>query len=227
MQHPPTAPSDRQRPNCDPAADDRTRPSLRAVTEIVRLLRQRNQRLVLAESCTAGLIAATFSRLPGVSDVLAGSAVVYQPETKSTWLNVGVRMLADAGVVSREVAEAMANGVLAVTPHAAVALSITGHLGPGAPPELDGIAWCSIAQRDSAPVSRRLILGTAASATAGGAGQRADADDEVQMTIRDRRQCDAVRQATELLESWLRQSADPGLSPEPGDTNEQATETSC
>ena len=39
------------------------------------LLRKTNQVLVTAESCTAGLIAATLARVPGMSAVLAGGFV--------------------------------------------------------------------------------------------------------------------------------------------------------
>jgi nicotinamide mononucleotide (NMN) deamidase PncC len=41
--------------------------------------------LVLAESCTAGLIAATLARVPGMSRRLAGSFVVYQIDSKVRW----------------------------------------------------------------------------------------------------------------------------------------------
>lgn len=201
-------------PNADSTSGDLIRPSLRAVTEIVCLLRSRRQRLVLAESCTAGLIAATFSRLPGVSDVLAGSAVVYQLETKTAWLGVDPGILADPGPVSREVAEAMATGVLDSTPHASVALSITGHLGPGAPAELDGIAWCSIVTRGCVPTSRQLNLATQSvenRTVTASKGTELDSG----VAIRHRRQYDAVRQAAELLEDYLKSRP------------EQATERPC
>lgn len=106
------------------------------------------QRIVFAESCTAGLIAASMGRFPGISQYLAGSAVVYQLETKSGWLKVDEDTLTDPGPVSRVVSEQMAAGVLAVTDHAEVAAAITGHLGPEAPPELDGVAWTTVAVRN-------------------------------------------------------------------------------
>ncbi|HAD59082.1 MAG TPA: damage-inducible protein [Planctomycetaceae bacterium] len=119
------------------------------------------KRIVFAESCTAGLIAASMGRFPGISQYLAGSAVVYQLETKSGWLKVKDRDLEDPGPVSRVVSEQMASGALAVTDHADVAAAVTGHLGPDAPPELDGVAWTTIAIRtEEKPVlrSRQLQL---------------------------------------------------------------------
>lgn len=129
--------------------------------QLFRQLQGNNHSIVFAESCTAGLIAGSMGRLPGVSEILAGSAVVYQLATKTAWLNVSSSLLENHGAVSQEVSEQMSRGVLQLTPHADIAASITGHLGPGAPPELDGVAWSTIAIRTASGItchSRRLNL---------------------------------------------------------------------
>ncbi|MFM7928628.1 MAG: CinA family protein, partial [Pirellula sp.] len=56
------------------------------VLDVIRLLRESNRRIVLAESCTGGLAAAWFTSVPGASDVFCGSMVVYRNDTKSQWL---------------------------------------------------------------------------------------------------------------------------------------------
>ncbi|MCP4783133.1 MAG: CinA family protein [Fuerstiella sp.] len=132
-----------------------------SATELVRKLIKTGQKIVFAESCTAGLLAATMGRIPGVSSVLAGSAVVYQEATKHKWLNISEDLLRDPGPVSEIVSELMAQGVLADTPHATIAASVTGHLGPDAPQNLDGIAWSTVAVRRKNEISlhsRRLLL---------------------------------------------------------------------
>lgn len=116
-------------------------------SRVVEQLRAQNARLVLAESCTGGLAAAFLARIPGVSEFLCGSAVVYQVETKARWLRVSRRLLRDPGPVSPEVVSAMAAGVLAATPAADVSGAITGHLGPGAPPNQDGLVYVAFARR--------------------------------------------------------------------------------
>jgi nicotinamide-nucleotide amidase len=116
-------------------------------SRVVKQLRAQNVRLVLAESCTGGLAAALLARIPGVSEFLCGSAVVYQVETKTRWLRVSRRLLRNPGPVSAEVASAMAAGALRATPHADVAAAVTGHLGPGAPPSQDGLVFLAFAQR--------------------------------------------------------------------------------
>src|SRR3990172_2612701 len=107
-----------------------------------------NVQLVFAESCTGGLISATLARIPGISAYLCGSAVVYQKETKSAWLKIPRRLLAKSDGVSSAVAVEMASNVLIQTPQADVAASITGHLGPGAPVNLDGRIYVGLAARN-------------------------------------------------------------------------------
>ncbi|MCA9058972.1 MAG: nicotinamide-nucleotide amidohydrolase family protein [Planctomycetaceae bacterium] len=162
---------------------------------VATLLRETHSTLVLAESCTAGLIAATLSRIPGISEFLAGSAVVYQLKTKHAWLDVSPEIMEDPGVVSAAVAEAMVRGVLANTPQAGVAASITGHLGPNAPPELDGIAWCAIQFGSKSPTCHRLMLEPRENSS-----DRRVADP---VAVRYQRQCDAVQQVLQLLATRL------------------------
>lgn len=128
------------------------------VDEIAQLLLLRNRKIVFAESCTAGLISATLSRRPGISEHHCGSAVVYRLETKTRWLGVPEAMLVDPGPVSEDVARAMVEGVLSVTPEADLAAAITGHLGPHAPEEQDGLAYIGIAFRGKPATISELRL---------------------------------------------------------------------
>lgn len=109
------------------------------VLEVIRLLRESNRRIVLAESCTGGLAAAWFTSVPGASDVFCGSMVVYRNDTKSQWLGLDPQMLADEkiGPVSPQASEQLAGEILSRTPEAHLAIGITGHLGPNAPSELN------------------------------------------------------------------------------------------
>lgn len=136
-----------------------------AAERIAQLLQQKRLRVVFAESCTAGLVAATLSRPPGASEYLCGSAVVYREATKTAWLEVLAADLADPQItaVSPDVAQAMAVGVLRKTPEATVSASITGYLGPDSAPGMDGVAFIAVAARgdDGAPrphLVRRIDL---------------------------------------------------------------------
>lgn len=124
-------------------------PAAELVGEVATLLRQTRRRIVFAESCTGGLVSASLARVPGISDFLCGSAVVYRVDTKSQWLGVSEALLLNPGPVSEVVARAMALGVLARTPEADIAASITGHLGPNAPDDQDGLLFIGVAHRSS------------------------------------------------------------------------------
>jgi len=123
-----------------------------AVEQLVQQLGQHRQRLVLAESCTAGLVAASIAHVPGVSQWFCGSAVVYQSETKCAWLGVDPDTIAEQTAVSAAVAEQLAQGVLRETHQADIAASITGHLGPAAPEGFDGVVFIGVARRGSIAV---------------------------------------------------------------------------
>jgi PncC family amidohydrolase len=115
--------------------------------ELARSLAQLNLRVVFAESCTAGLISASLARIPGISNWLCGSAVTYRSQTKVDWLGVSEADIERSGAVSKAVARSMALHVLAKTPEADVAASVTGHLGPDAPVRQDGLVFVSAARR--------------------------------------------------------------------------------
>lgn len=112
-------------------------------------LRDRQERLVLAESCTAGMAAALLGQVPGISEFFCGSVVVYQTPIKHQWLGVSSEELndPDIGPVSARVTEELAKAILKQTPQATLAASITGHLGPNAPTGKDGVLYCSFVCR--------------------------------------------------------------------------------
>lgn len=113
-------------------------------------LRRFDHRLVLAESCTAGLVASHLGGIPGVSNHFCGSLVVYRNDSKTRWLGIDPAMLQDPdiGPVSQQVTIALAVSALAQTPEATLAGAITGHLGPQSPEHLDGTVYCAVASRD-------------------------------------------------------------------------------
>ena len=103
---------------------------IEAAQVLLDLCRQKTLKIATAESCTGGLLAATITEIPGSSDVLDRGFVTYTNEAKQAMLGVKAKTLNSFGAVSRETAEAMAQGALS---HAPVDLSasITGIAGPG------------------------------------------------------------------------------------------------
>ena len=83
-----------------------------------------------AESCTGGAIASSIVSVPGASRVFRGGVVAYDPEVKCALLGVPAEMISRFGVVSHEVASAMAEGARSAL-SSSLAVSTTGVAGPG------------------------------------------------------------------------------------------------
>jgi nicotinamide-nucleotide amidase len=87
-------------------------------------------RIVTAESCTGGLIAALLTEIPGSSDVVDRGMVVYSNDAKAAQLGVPPALIVAHGAVSEEVARAMAEGALRHA-DAQLSIAVTGVAGPG------------------------------------------------------------------------------------------------
>jgi nicotinamide-nucleotide amidase len=101
------------------------------------MLAARGETVATAESCTAGGLAARISNIPGSSEYFLGGIVAYMADTKVEHLGVPRDVIEQHGLVSAEVAGAMAAGArdrLGST----YAVSVTCAAGPephdGAPP---------------------------------------------------------------------------------------------
>lgn len=96
---------------------------------LIQSLIQKNQTLAVAESCTGGLISHRLTQVPGASQVFKGSVVAYQSSIKTSELGIATSVMENKGVVSEDVAEAMAIGILKKW-DVDFAISTTGYLGP-------------------------------------------------------------------------------------------------
>lgn len=105
------------------------------ISEIAERLTQTGQRLVTAESCTGGLVAAAITSRPGSSAWFERGWVTYSNAAKTEELGVDVALIEQHGAVSEAVAAAMAQGACT---HSLgdYAIAITGIAGPdGGSPE--------------------------------------------------------------------------------------------
>jgi nicotinamide-nucleotide amidase len=102
---------------------------LDSARKVVEANRQRGKKIVIAESCTGGLVAAALTEIPGSSDVFQAAFVTYANEAKIDMLGVSQDVLETFGAVSIAVAWSMAQGALARS-GADVAVAITGVAGP-------------------------------------------------------------------------------------------------
>jgi len=88
------------------------------------------RKVVLAESCTGGLVAAALTEIAGSSAVFDRGFVTYSNEAKMEMLGVASDIIETFGAVSIACAWAMAKGALDRS-QADVAVAISGVAGPG------------------------------------------------------------------------------------------------
>lgn len=109
------------------------------------LLKAHGKTLSTAESCTGGEIAHLITTVPGSSAYYLGSVVSYAVSVKENLLGVSPGTVERHGVVSSEVAAAMAEGVRKAT-GSDYAVSTTGLAGPGGDASNpEGTVWVGVA----------------------------------------------------------------------------------
>lgn len=97
--------------------------------KIVNLLKEKNYKICTAESITGGKLVSTIIEVPGASNVIEEGFIVYSNKAKQNVLNVDINLINGFGVVSEEVALAMARGAKELS-NADVVISTTGEAGP-------------------------------------------------------------------------------------------------
>lgn len=118
-------------------------------------------RIVTAETCTAGLVSACLTSVPGASSVFERGFALYHDSAKATGLGVDENVSRTHGAVSAEVTAGLAEGALAHS-GAGVSVAITGYAGPGGGNDRDPVGTCYIAtarQGESATVERHVFPG--------------------------------------------------------------------
>lgn len=114
--------------------------------EVAELMKSSGRTLSCAESCTGGNFAHELTMLPGASEWFRGGVVSYATELKSSILGVPADIIERYGVVSGEVARAMAQGVRTLA-GSDYAVATTGVAGPTGGDEINpvGTVWIAVA----------------------------------------------------------------------------------
>lgn len=126
---------------------------------VAELLEDARATLSVAESCTGGLLSGELVKRPGASNYLRGSVTAYSVAVKEGVLGVPAQLITNKGVVSAEVAAAMAEGVRTLM-GTTWSVATTGTLGP----EGDGSAvpvgtvWIGVSGPDGTTTSKSVVL---------------------------------------------------------------------
>ena len=123
------------------------------------LLKAKGMTVGTVESCTGGNIAAAFVANSGSSDYFEGSLLTYSIDQKVSLADVPGTLISENGVVSKEVAEAMALGGLKKlkTDYCIATTGIVGPLGDTSIVKM-GTVWIAVA-RNGAVSSKMYIFG--------------------------------------------------------------------
>ena len=129
-----------------------------AARRVLDLAGEHDKTIATAESCTGGLLASLLTDVEGASHAFDRGFVVYTDDAKCDLLRVHRSTLDRCGAVSAETARAMAEGALDRS-RAAVAVSITGFAGPGAPGDEPGLVHFGCATRGGETALREEHFG--------------------------------------------------------------------
>ncbi len=117
-----------------------------------------NKTIATAESMTGGLIASTIVSESGASRALLEGVVTYSVQSKCERLGINPHFIDAYGVVSGEVAVAMAKGLL--KNGADVAVSVTGYASATRDPsEQPGLCYIGIATKNGANAYKNCFVG--------------------------------------------------------------------
>jgi nicotinamide-nucleotide amidase len=123
-------------------------------------LQMRGANIAVAESCTGGMLGERITKVSGSSRYFVGGAIVYDNEMKALFANVPPMLVAQHGAVSKEVAEAMAEGIREEC-RATVGVGITGVAGPtgGTEEKPVGLVYIAVADAKRTEVVERKFSG--------------------------------------------------------------------
>ncbi|MBI5324855.1 MAG: competence/damage-inducible protein A [Ignavibacteriae bacterium] len=114
------------------------------------LLRKNKKTVSVAESCTGGMLGASFTDIPGSSDYFMGGVIVYSNDAKIKMLGVNPNTIDKFGAVSEETAIELAKNVR-LKFNTDFGISVTGIAGPGGG-TLDkpvGTVWLGLSDKES------------------------------------------------------------------------------
>lgn len=129
--------------------------------DVLQRVDQAGLSVATAESCTGGLLASLLTDIEGLSNRFERGFVTYTEEAKCELLGLDPGIIERHGVVSREVARAMAEGAL-LHSNADLAVGITGFASKATShTEEDGLVHLAVVRKGRRPILRECHFGDA------------------------------------------------------------------
>ena len=127
--------------------------------KIVRLLRKKNLKLSIAESCTGGKLSSAITSVSESSKVFTLGLVVYSNESKIKILKISKKIIKKYGAVSKEVCAAMVKNISKIS-KSDISISITGIAGPsgGSKQKPVGLVYIGLKKANKINVNRFIFI---------------------------------------------------------------------
>ena len=128
--------------------------------ELHNLCVEKKVSIATAESCTAGLLAAKITSIPGASSFFKGGIIAYQNDVKINLLGVSKSVIKEKTEVCAEVVQQMAQGVRNKF-SADFSVATSGYAGPTGGSELNpiGTVFIAISSKEKTFSKRFVFVG--------------------------------------------------------------------
>lgn len=128
-------------------------------SDVIKISARNGHRIIVAESCTGGLISAVLTEVSGAGQVIEGGFFVYSNAMKFKQLGISEELYMEYGSVSKQMAFEMARGALENS-NANLALGVTGVAGPtgGTPEKPVGLVHICALQKNGDKFEMKYIF---------------------------------------------------------------------
>ena len=99
------------------------------LTQIINILKRKNLKIAVAESCTGGMLSSAITSVSGASKVFTMGLVTYSNQAKTSILKVPKQIIKKHGAVSIQCCLSMVNNLSKIS-KSNISVSITGIAGP-------------------------------------------------------------------------------------------------
>ena len=132
-----------------------------SLEEVVgNLLKAKNIKVAVAESCSGGRLGEMITNVPGSSEYFQGGVISYNAKIKEELLKVPPEIIKKYGEVSEQVARLMAEGVRKCC-YSDIGISISGIAGPGGATEKKqvGLVYMALANGKKTLIQKHQLFG--------------------------------------------------------------------
>ena len=125
---------------------------------LIGILIKKKLKIAVAESCTGGLLASSFTSISGASKVFSLGLVTYSNQAKIKILKINKNIIKNYGAVSRECCYAMVKNLSKIS-KANINVSITGIAGPngGTKQKPVGLVYIGIKKTNKIQINKCLF----------------------------------------------------------------------